>query len=50
MAHIFSKLVITEALRNITIIDIDTKISILSGWLSMYDAGALQKKSEKEFE
>ncbi len=50
MSHLFSKAVINDATRNITISDLELKIAILQWWLDMYDAGSLQKKSEKEFE
>jgi tRNA1(Val) A37 N6-methylase TrmN6 len=50
MSHLFSKIVITDALKNLQITDIESKISILRDWLDMYNSGSLQKKSEKEFE
>ncbi len=50
MSHLFSKVVLADATRNITIPDLESKIAILRWWLDMYDAGSLQKKSEKEFE
>lgn len=50
MAHLFSRTVIDETIKNIQISNLNEKISLLSEWLNMYDAGTLQKKSEKEFE
>ena len=50
MAHLFPKIIITDALKNREIPDIECKISILQDWLEMYNSGNLQKKSEKEFE
>lgn len=50
MSHLFSKIVITDAIKNIDIPDISSKIAIIQWWLDMYNAGSLQKKSEKEFE
>ncbi len=50
MAHLFSKNVIADALKNINIPDIDKKISILKEWNDMYSNGILQKKNESEFE
>ncbi len=50
MAHLFSKTIVSEAIRNIEISDIEKKISIFQGWLDMYNSWSLQKKSEKEFE
>lgn len=50
MAHLFSKTVIEEAIRNIEIPNIESKIATLQDWLNMYNSGTLQKKSEKEFE
>lgn len=50
MAHLFSKIILTETIKHVSIYDIDKKISILRDWLDMYDSGTLQKKSEKEFE
>ena len=50
MAHLFSKLVIADALKNLQIPDRESKIAILQDWLDMYNAGSLKRKSEKEFE
>jgi transcription elongation factor Elf1 len=50
MANLFSKIIITDALRNLEIPDIESKVAILKDWLDMYNSGNLQKKSEKEFE
>ncbi len=50
MAHLFSRTVIDTTIKNIQIPNLNEKISLLSDWLSMYDVGSLQKKSEKEFE
>lgn len=50
MAHLFSKIIITEALKNIEIPDIESKVAILKDWLDMYNSGSLGKKAETEFE
>jgi hypothetical protein len=50
MSHLFSKAVLADATRYVTIPDLESKITILRWWLDMYDTGSLQKKSEKEFE
>lgn len=50
MAHLFSRTVIDEVIRNIQIPHLEEKIQILSEWNDMYQSGTLQKKSEKEFE
>lgn len=50
MAHLFSKIVLKDALKNISIANIEEKISILAGWNEMYKKGELQRKNETEFE
>ncbi len=50
MAHLFSRLVISEALKNIQIPNMEWKIAILREWNEMYVSGNLQKKNETEFE
>lgn len=36
MAHLFSKIVLKDALKNISITDIDGKIAFLQEWNAMY--------------
>lgn len=50
MAHLFSKIVLSDALKNISINDIEGKIAILQAWNEMYQKWELQKKKEKAFE
>ena len=36
MAHLFSKIVLQDALKNVSIADIENKIAILMEWNEMY--------------
>lgn len=36
MAHLFSKIVLTDALKNISIADMESKIALLQEWHVMY--------------
>jgi type I restriction-modification system DNA methylase subunit len=50
MAHLFSKIVLKDALKNISIPDIEGKIALLQEWNAMYQKWELQKKKETAFE
>lgn len=50
MAHLFSKIVLQDALKNVSIADIENKIAILTEWNAMYQKWELQKKKETAFE
>ncbi len=50
MAHLFSKIVLQDALKNVSIADIENKIAILTEWNEMYQKWELQKKKETAFE
>ncbi len=50
MAHLFSKIVLKDALKNIPISDIEGKIALLQEWNAMYQKWELQKKKETAFE
>jgi uncharacterized small protein (DUF1192 family) len=50
MAHLFSKIVLKDALKNISISDLENKISLLQEWHAMYQKWELQKKKETAFE
>jgi uncharacterized small protein (DUF1192 family) len=50
MAHLFSKIVLQDALKNVSIPDIESKIAILQEWNEMYRKWELQKKKETAFE
>jgi type I restriction-modification system DNA methylase subunit len=50
MAHLFSKIVLQDALKNVSIVDIENKIAILMEWNEMYQKWELQKKKETAFE
>ncbi len=50
MAHLFSKIVLKDALKNISIADMESKITILQEWNAMYQKWELQKKKETAFE
>ena len=50
MAHLFSKIVLQDALKNVSIADIENKIAILMEWNEMYQKWELQKKKETAFE
>lgn len=50
MAHLFSKIVLTDALKKISLVDIENKIATLNEWNEMYKRWELQKKKETAFE
>lgn len=50
MAHLFSKIILQDALKNVSIADIESKIAILAEWNVMYQKWELQKKKETAFE
>lgn len=50
MTHLFSKIVLQDALRNISLPDLAEKVSILQEWNEMYKRWELQKKKETAFE
>ncbi len=50
MAHLFSKIVLKDAIKNLTIPDMEEKIQLLREWHEMYTRWELQKKKETAFE